>query len=407
MSRFLAIFCLFLHNTAFALNFDVSADAALLINADTGAVLWEKQADELLYPASLTKIATTLYTLNRGQVSLDCIITAEGDALTPTTEAAKKRANYALPAHWLENDGGHMGLKKGEQMSLRDLLYGIMLPSANDAANVVAQYIGGSIPDFMTATNAYLREIGCRNTHFMNPHGLHHPDHVTTARDMATMACEGLKNPVFAEIVSSVRHTRPKTNLQEPTTLIHTNRLLRQGACYYSKAIGVKTGYHRRAQHNLVAAARDGDRTLLLVLMHSGRKEMFQEAKQVFETAFREQKVERTLLQSGPQPFALQLPGSRTAVESYLPSTVAYAYYPAEEPEIKAAIYWDDIALPVVKDQRLGEIRFFAQNERLLTTAPLYAMRDVRPSLISGISPWFALVPVLALGVFLWQRRRY
>src|SRR5689334_6091963 len=100
------------------LKMDVSAGAAIIVNADTGAILYEKEADLPLYPASLTKIASAVYTLKRGGVSLDSLVTAEAEALTPTSEAAKKKANYALPAYWLENDGTHISLKKGERLSL-------------------------------------------------------------------------------------------------------------------------------------------------------------------------------------------------------------------------------------------------------------------------------------------------
>lgn len=366
----------------------VSAEGAILINADTGAVLFEYQADKPLYPASVTKMATALYALNRGGIHLDTVITAEGEALTPTTEAAKKRSNYKDPAYWLETDGTHIGLKRGEQMSLHDLLYGIMLASGNDAANVVAQYIAGSVSQYMADVNAYLQELGCTSTHLCNPHGLHHPDHVSTARDLALIAREGLKNPIFREIVATVRHTRPKTNLQEPSTLLQGNLLLRKGPNYYGKAIGIKTGYHSRARHNIAAAARQGDRTLIAVLMQNpDRKEMFKEAVKLFELAFQQPKVERTYLESGPQPFALKLPGSNKAIETFLPESITYSYYPAEEPNMRAVLFWDEkLSLTIKKGQRVGEIRLIAEEGRIVQQIPLFANNDVHPSMLYRLS---------------------
>ncbi len=122
-----------------------------------------------------------------------------------------------------------MGLKKGEVMSLRHLLYGAMLVSANDAANVIAKYVGGSVSEFMDELNGYLHSLGAEDTHFMNPHGLFHPEHQTTASDMALIASEAMRDPMFRKIVSTVHHTRPKTNKQEPTTMLQSNKLLKKG----------------------------------------------------------------------------------------------------------------------------------------------------------------------------------
>lgn len=380
------------------LKVEVSSGAAILVNADTGAVLYEKEADQPLYPASLTKIASTAYTLKRGGVSLDSLVTAEAEALIPTSEAAKKKANYTLPAYWLENDGTHISLKKGEKLSLRDLLYGMMLASGNDASNVVAHYVGGSIPQFMNDVNQYLKEIGCQRSRFLNPHGLHHPDHVSTARDLALVACDALKNPTFCEIVGTVRYTRPKTPLQEASTMMQNNRLLRKGQHYYSKAIGIKTGYHSCAQKNLVAAARQGDRTLVAVLLkNADRDTMYQDVVRLFETAFKQPKIERVILQAGPQAFALKLKGANRAVETYLPEQVTYRYYPAEDPALKAHLYWDDVELPIKKGQRVGEIRIVASDGRLLDSVPLYASNEARLGRIHKIAKAMA-----GIGSYLW-----
>src|SRR5262249_25642973 len=142
------------------------------------------------------------------------VFTADREALASITPEAKRQSNYRSPPHWLETDGTHVGIKKGEELSLYDLLHACLIASANDASNIIAQSLGGTIPQFMDEVNAYLKEIGCKNTHFNNPHGLHHPDHYTTAYDLAMMAKEGLKDPVFRKIVSLMRHSCPRTNLE-------------------------------------------------------------------------------------------------------------------------------------------------------------------------------------------------
>lgn len=384
------------------LNLTVNATSAILINPANQAVLFKKEPTLSLYPASLTKVATALYTLNRGGVSLDSVLTADAESLTTVTEVAKKRANYSQPAYWLETDGSHIGLKKGEQMPLSDLLSGMMVSSGNDAANVVAQYVGGSIPQFMAGLNSYLKELGCTSTHFLNPHGLHHPEHVATASDLALLAAEALKNPFFCALVSSPRYMRPKTNMQEAATLVQTNRLLRKGSHYYSKATGMKTGYHARAQHNLIASAKQGDRTLVAVLLHNAdRGEMFKDAVRLFEAAFKQPKVERTLLSAGAQPFSLEIPGAKRPVETYLKDPVVSAYYPAEEPEFKALLYWEEsLTLPIKQGQRVGEVRLIAGENTLLATSPLYASHEVTYSLFQRSLRPLALIAGLLLLIF-------
>ena len=356
----------------------LTAESALLINADTGAVLYQKKPHKKVYPASVTKIATALFALKQTD-DLDALITAEQDCVGSVTEEAKQRANYTLPSYWLVKDSSHMGIKKGEEMKLKDLLYGMMVVSADDAANVIAYTLSdGKIPVFMEKLNGYLKELGCKDTYFNNPHGLHHPEHVTSAFDMAIVTREALKNPLFKEIVATTRYTRPKTNKQDPTTLVQTNRLLRSGELYYPKAIGVKTGYTSKAGSTLVAAAKDGERTLIAILFNvKDRKLLFREATQLFEAAFNQPKMEKKLASQGPQKYQLLLPGSSKPVNTYLAEDVNISYYPAEEPQIKAFIQWDTLKLPIARDQKVGELRILAENQ-LLKAAPLYAQEPVK-----------------------------
>lgn len=145
----------------------VNAESALLINADTGAVLYEKNADTLRYPASVTKVATGLFALKMAGNNMDVKIAAEQDAIGSVTEEAHRRSNYTLPNYWLIPSASHIGIKKGEELSFRDLMYGLMVASGDDAANVIAMHVSGTVPDFMTALNAYLKEIGCKKRPFI------------------------------------------------------------------------------------------------------------------------------------------------------------------------------------------------------------------------------------------------
>ena len=194
--RFLFLF-LFVPLLAQPLDLKVTGEHVILMNAETGAVLFEKNAQERCHPASTTKIATALYALHLRGHDLESKMTTRSEAVRSITPQAKQQSKYRSPPHWLETDSSHIGLKKGEEMSFHDLLHAILISSANDACNVVAETLGGTIPTFMEHLNYYLKKIGCANTTYNNPHGLTHPDHQTTAQDLAIMAKEALSQPFF------------------------------------------------------------------------------------------------------------------------------------------------------------------------------------------------------------------
>ncbi|MCB1149694.1 MAG: D-alanyl-D-alanine carboxypeptidase, partial [Chlamydiia bacterium] len=299
------------------LDIDVRAEAALLINADTGAILYEKNADLPLYPASITKIATALYTLEKASEKLSETVTISSNAIASISSKAREKSNYTVSPHWIEVGGSHIGLKAGEEVTLETLLYGLMLSSGNDAANALAEYVGeGSMNRFIEEMNAYLRSLGCTQTNFLSAHGHHHPDHITCARDMAIMARVGLKNPHFRKIVSTVTYKRPDTNKQKATTLVQTNKLLRKSSpYYYERAIGVKTGHGSEAKDALVAAAEWKGRTLIAVLMRSEKRQYnFEDAAKLFELAFNQPKLSKTIVAKGPQRYSLKLEGASSTL---------------------------------------------------------------------------------------------
>lgn len=362
-----------------ALQVDIKGDAALLINADSGAILLEKNAFTSFYPASATKIATALYVLELKRNELELPITAQSEALASISQEKKRRLGYREgAAYWLEPDASNIGLKLSEVMSLHNLLKGMLIRSGGDAANVLAHEVGGSIPNFMEGLNAYLKEIGCQDTYFSNPHGLHDPKHLSTANDLALITRKALQDPTFCEMVSQKAFNRPKTNKQPAGTFLQTNRLLRPGRFYYSKAIGVKTGYHSKAKNTFIGAARHLDRTLIVVLLgYPDRNTLFQEAIHLFEMAFNEAKIKRIYLKSGPQLFKKNLLKASEPVETYLDKELCFEYYPAEDPLARCFLSWDSIALPILKNQRVGELQLISERGELLDKSPLLASKDI------------------------------
>ena len=231
-------------------SFTVAAKAALLIDLNTGRTVYEQDADERVYPASLTKIMTCLLALENGNLS--DVITVDESALSG-----------------LNQDSSVVGLKVGEQITLENLLYCMMVSSGNDAANVVAEYIAGSVADFVRMMNERAYALGCKDTHFNNPHGLHDESHYTTARDLAIITQAALKSENFRQIVDTAEYVIPASATGEEHKLKTTNMLIYKStgnSLYYSRATGVKTGYTSAAGRCLIATAEDDGIRFLSVL---------------------------------------------------------------------------------------------------------------------------------------------
>jgi len=295
------------HSCAYGtLKMDMSAKAAILINEETGAVLYEKNAHTPLYPASITKVITALYTLEKKGHALDEEVIATHDAVSAVHPHIRRAHQKGHPPYRLEFGGTHIGIKAGEALNLRTLLYGLMLASGNDAANVIAQHVSGSVPQFMNELNAYVKAKGCKDTVLFTPHGLPHPDHKTTAYDMAKLTRIALQYPVFRDVVKTVAYTRPQTNKQAESEFHQHNALVKPGKFYYPKATGVKTGYTTAGGYTLVASAEDENRKLIAVLLgYEQLQERYKDAIALFEAAFNEPKVTRTLFSKAASKRAI------------------------------------------------------------------------------------------------------
>ena len=219
----------------------VSAAGACLIDAEHGLVLYEKNADTRLPMASTTKIMTAMVAMRH--MPLDTVITVDTCAVGV--------------------EGSSIYLTEGEQLTLEELLYALLLESANDAAAAIAIAVGGSVAGFAALMNREAESLGLQNTHFENPHGLHHEAHYTTARELAVITAEAMKSKDFCRIVSTVKHTISHGGTADVRLLINHNKLLRS----YEGAIGVKTGYTKRSGRCLVSAAeREGVRLIAVTL---------------------------------------------------------------------------------------------------------------------------------------------
>ncbi|MEM7175106.1 MAG: D-alanyl-D-alanine carboxypeptidase family protein [Chlamydiota bacterium] len=390
------------------LTVSVSAESALLVNAETGAILYKKKPHDLHYPASLTKIGACLYVLEKKKNRLNEVVSCPPICLRRMHQESKAARLYKDPAYLLEPDGTHFSIRPEERLKLKDLLFGMMIASGNDASNVVAYHVGRNIPTFMQELNAYLEKLGCQQTLFLNPHGLHHPQHRTTAFDLAIIAREALKNDVLCEIMQTKEYHRPKTNMQPVKTLHQKNKLLREGKFFYPAAIGMKTGYTLKAGYTLAAAARKEGRTLIAILLNCPSSDQrFRDAIRLFDAAFEEEKIERLLFNSLENVFERSLRGAKGVLKSRLAEDVSITYYPSEEPVVKIELDWQKLPLPIEVGTVVGELRILHENETLLASHPLYATKRLEQTkyafakaVISGTAE-ISLVGKLTLVAFL------
>jgi len=282
-----------------------------------------------------------------------------------------------------------MGLQCGEHISIEALLHGLMLISGNDAANVIAEGVSGSIPSFVEEMNQYLKDLGCQNTQFSNPHGLHHFNHFTTAYDICLITQRALRIPKFREIVSKPFYMKPKTNKQGAAPIRHTNPLFKEGRFYYPKAIGVKTGFHSQAKNTFVAAAEHEGRTLISVLLGCEKRESrYEDAIRLFETAFAENKEHRCLFNRG-HFYCREIMGAKENLQAELLEDLSISYYPSEESPLKAFIHWQIPSLPILKGQKVGEIHLVDETGALLQKKDLYARESVREKFFFRLKKWF------------------
>jgi len=385
------------------LSVQVSAPYAILINAETGAVLYAKESHQRSFPASITKIATALYVLECKGAALHEMVQASKQALHTIPSYVLEANRSKHPPYRLTHDGTSMGLKPGEVVSLKSLLYGLMLCSGNDAGNVLAEIVsGGDIERFCSELNLFLKQNGILETQFSNPHGLHHDDHWTTAYDMAQITRLALKHEIFRDVVKSARYLKPESNLQPAQYFAQKNRLLKPGPHFYPKAIGVKSGYHSRAGFTLVAAATHEGRTLIAVVLKCQENtDRFKDAIKLFDAAFSEKKSQRTLYASESDVFTHRIKGASGDLKAILKDDAVLEYYPAEEPQFHAEIKWSVKTLPLAAGDFVGHLRCVDERGNLLLEKPIYAVNSLSKTSWSYVTDFCFAHKALCLALFL------
>ena len=248
---------------------DIVGECAILIEPNTGTVLYEKDPNKKMYPASITKIMTALLTL-------------EHCDMNETVVYSKKNIES------LTAEDSNIQCKVGEKMKVKDCLYALMLSSANEAATALAEHISGNTEEFAKLMNARAKKAGAKNTHFANPNGLHNENHYVTAYDMAMIMKDAIKYPAFLDIIHSTTYTIPVNNKRtEPFTSYQRHMMIYPTSqYYYADVIGGKTGYTDQAGKTLVTYAKRGDVSLISVVLKSNGDVVFEDTKKLLDYGF-------------------------------------------------------------------------------------------------------------------------
>ena len=329
--------------------------SALLLDGASGQVLYEQNADEKCYPASVTKIMTMVLIMeavNAGTISLD-------DVVTVSQEAA-------------DMGGSQVYLYPGEQRSVDEMMIAIAVGSGNDAAYAMAEFVGGTYGNFIQMMNDKAAELGMSGTHFVNPHGLHDDDHYTTASDLGKLAFYAAGLPGLLDYTSIYEYEfRPEPNL---LTLWNTNRLLK----WYDGAIGMKTGYTEEAGRNLVAVAeRDGLRLISVVLGCGERQGHFRESMDLLNYGFNTF-TRQVIYEKGTK--VAQIPvskGESDSVDLVAAVDAGYTCRKAETAEItQSTALQESLSAPVARGD-VGGVLTLYKDGRELQTVDLVAASDV------------------------------
>lgn len=368
-----------------AANPKIVSKAAILYDRSSSTILYEKNKDMQRPPASLTKLVSCLVALNKVH---DCeeTVKCSAMALRRMSKKDKIKLGYQIEPYLLEPDAALDGLYVNEIISLETLLHGMFLPSANDSANVMAFHLSnGKINEFVEEMNQYVKELGCKNTHFDNPSGLHYPTHYSTAHDLLLIAKEALKFPKILDISKKPYYKRIKTNKQPERYMWSTNKLLRKGRFRKEYIEGLKTGNHENAGYCFIGYGKKHGQELLVVLLGAPTSELlFEDAIKLFEKGFSAKKVKRMLYNASESRFVNQTAKQR--IEAKLKHDIYIEHYEDNIFQVEPKIIWDELSLPIKEGQKVGSLLIvskegdtFFKDEPLLSTASITKPKTIWP----------------------------
>lgn len=380
-------------------NLDLDAQAAIVMDASTGKILYEKDAYSKRQPASTTKIVTCLLALEK--LKLDQVITVKQDATKM---------------------GNIMEVKKGEELTVEQLLYALMVYSANDAAVVLAEEMGGTVENFAKMMDAKAKECGAKSSHFLNPNGLNwqgQEAHQTTAYDLAVMTREGLKDKTFRKLVSTTEYTIPATNRSKARKLESTNECLwykeevevEKGTGtdktekikfvpYYEGTIGVKTGLTSTAGGCFVGAVNRNGTELISVVLHSGPQMRFYDTHQMWDYALDKYYDTHKIVSDAEQVGKVRVKrGAHRNVPALAAETASVTVEKGKDiKNVHTEFEKLELEAPVKKGDKIGVIKVY-YGDRLMSQTDAVAGKTIEeggPLSYIGIPDWLAVLIYIA-----------
>lgn len=390
MKKFIIVLLFLLlttYNISLANDLTIVGESAILIDWDTGQVLYEKNPHEKLYPASTTKIMTAILALEKG--NMEDIVTIDEEIVHLT-------------------DGSHIALEPGEKLRFEDLLNALLIESANDAALAIAKHISGSIEEFVKLMNDKAKELGALNTNFVNPNGLPDENHVTTAYDLSLMAKYAMSIDDFRDIVKNYTYQIPVTNKKDEVRYLKSyNRLLYSSnkidvdgkivPIKYEGVNGIKTGYTQAAKSCLVTSAERGNQRIIAVVLKSEGNNLYSDMHKLLNYGFNN--FEKATI-SHKNQFVDNIPlidGEYPLVAGITNEDLTLSIPKGSMDKIERKIYINnEINAPIKKGQSLGTIEYYLEGELLGQTAIVATLNiDKIPleSLLDKIlSKWYILL---------------
>lgn len=350
-------------------NLDIKSKAALLMDLKSGKVLYQKNIDEKLYPASLTKVMTAIIVLENCNLS---------DVVTVSSNAVNSISFGYVTAN----------LKVDEQLTVEQLLYVLMVGSSNDAAVVLAEHVSGSVENFSVLMNEKAKEIGCTSTNFVNPNGEHDENHYSTAHDLALIARYAMQNETFRTLVSTTFYRLPATNKynKDDRFFSTTNDLLNKNSNYYYKyAIGVKTGFTTPAGNCLISCANKDDLELLTVVLGAEEsKQRYLDTRALFDYGYETYSM-KEIVKSGEVVHTVNISNATNATKN-LDLAVSDDIYSLVKQENESLPVFPEISLnenlkaPIKKGDIVGSAKYTIEGITYETS--VFANNDVKVSFL-------------------------
>lgn len=324
---------------------NITAPNLLLAETTTGKILYERNSDERIYPASLTKLMTAILVVENCE--LDEIVTVSDNAVN------------SVPSGYV-----NANLQVGEELTVEDLLYVMLIPSANDAANALAEHVGGNIESFSSMMNTRAKELGCTGSNFTNPSGLHQEEHYTTTKDLFLISQKAVENSIIKKIIGTTTYSLPSTNkyTKEARIFTTTNYMIRKSLTKYycDYCIGAKTGYTGDAKNCVVEFAKKDGIELTAIVMGEDSKvkgQKFLDAKEMFEYVFENYKIKELAKQNDKYETVRVINGTKDTnqLEVLYKNSVNILIENNSEKEVETKVEYINLKAPIQKGNIVGK----------------------------------------------------